>query len=393
MKICYLLYRENIFSPLVESQVLNNLYKISQKGITVHFIWLKRVDYCFRYKHQIACTLNRMIENGIIVHEIPIVVGRFPLKENMSEFVYIQTRKRIKRILQDNQIDILHSRGYDAGYLATRIRLEFSLDYIHVFDPRSPFLTEIQSTYGVDKNDEIYHFSEKMERTIVSNADVTVAISNTFGDYLSKYKDNIVIIPNNSAMDSKQVVYKRIRENSRNSLCFVGSLGYGWNNVNEYISFMKKVWEIYPDINLELYLLNQDIAIKELKAAGIPPEKYKIDTLPQSEVNRTISGCIAGLQIMSQPDSRLGIKTVDYLAAGVPVICNNNAQGAASIVRSYGVGWNIDEKKIEEIIDEAMNSTSVKWHAYDTAYNLFSTDVVSESYYLLYEKQCNKKQK
>ena len=48
MNICYILYRENIFSPLVESEVLNNLYKISRHGVNVHFIWLKRIDYYFR---------------------------------------------------------------------------------------------------------------------------------------------------------------------------------------------------------------------------------------------------------------------------------------------------------------------------------------------------------
>lgn len=386
MNICYLLYRENIFSPLVEGQVLNILYKNSKKNSTIHFIWLKRVDYYFRSRHQIEATEKRMIGNGIVVHEIPIIVGKFPLNESMSNFVFAQVHKKINRIIEENNIEIVHTRGYDAAYLITKMREEGSFKALHVFDPRSPFLTEMVSTYHITPKDAVYTFWEKYEGIIVSNANATVATSSDFGNYLKKYGGNIVIIPNNSEMDLKQNVINRIEKQNRNSLCFVGSLGYGWNNIKEYISFMEKVWELYPDLFLELYILNQDIAKKELNEANISPDKYLIKTLPQSEVTKTISGCIAGLQIMSRPDSRLGIKTVDYLAAGVPVICNNNAQGAASIIRSFNVGWNIDETSIEEIIEHAKKDSDIRIKAYDTAYSNFSTDVVSESYYELYLK-------
>lgn len=386
MNICYVLYRENIFSPLVESQVLNNLYKISKKSVNIHFIWLKRIDYYLRYKDDIEKTKSRMKNNGIVLHEIPIIVGKFPLGEAMSDFVFYQTRKKIINIIKDNDIDLVHTRGYDAGYLITRIRSHDSMSFFHVFDPRSPFLTEIQSTYGVKKNDNIYSFWKRVEREIVSNANVTVAISKMFYNYLKQYNGKIDIIPNNSEMDTKESVINRINENGRNSLCFVGSLGYGWNNVKEYILFMKKVWDEFPDIFFEFYLLNQEIALKEFKEAGFSPQKYLIKTIPQNEVTRTISGCIAGLQIMSRPDSRLGIKTVDYLAAGVPVICNNNAQGAATIIGEYGVGWNIDEKSISEVLIEAKNNTSLRIKSYEIAYSNFSTDVVSELYFRLYKK-------
>ena len=239
------------------------------------------------------------------------------------------------------------------------------------------------------ENDQVYLFWKKSEIEIVSTANVTVAISDTFADYLKQYTDHITVIPNNSEMEEPDVVIERAKQQRRNSFCFVGSLGYGWNNVHEYISFMKKVWEIDPGIKLELYVLKQDIVREELKKAGIPEDKYLIKTLPQAEVGRTISGCLAGLQIMSMQDTRLGIKTVDYLSAGVPVICNNNAMGAAQIVDKFEVGWNIDKINLNELLSAVKDDTLLN-KSVVVAYNHFSTKVVSDKYYRLYETLCEK---
>ena len=383
MNIAYLLYREDIFSPLVEGQVLNILQRVVKEGNTVHFIWLKRVDYCFKYKDKIQPVRWRLVGDGIILHEIPIIVGKFPLNKGMSDFVYLQASSAVCSILKKNNIQIIHTRGYNAGLFASKL-LKNNKHIKHIFDPRSPYLSEIVSTYGVKENDRVYHYWKESEKEIVSTANVTVAISDTFADYLKQYTDHITVIPNNSEMEEPDVVIERAKQQRRNSFCFVGSLGYGWNNVHEYISFMKKVWEIDPGIKLELYVLKQDIVREELKKAGIPEDKYLIKTLQQAEVGRTISGCLAGLQIMPMQDTRLGIKTVDYLAAGVPVICNNNAMGAAKVIANYKVGWNIDVMSLEEILGEVKQTDEISNRAVQVAYVEFSTNAVSKKYVELY---------
>lgn len=383
MNIAYLLYREDIFSPLVEGQVLNILRRVVKEGNSVYFIWLKRVDYCFKYKDKIQRVYQRLRNDGIVLHEIPIMLGKFPLNKSMSDFVYLQASSAVRSILKKNNIQIIHTRGYNAGLFITKL-LKNNKEIKHVFDPRSPYLTEIVSTYGVKENDQVYQFWKMSEKEIVSTANVTVAISDTFADYLRQYTDRINVIPNNSEMEEPDIVIERAKRQRRKSFCFVGSLGYGWNNVHEYISFMKKVWDIDPEILLELYVLKQDIVREELKKAGIPEEKYVIKTLPQTEVGRTISGCLAGLQIMSMQDTRLGIKTVDYLAAGVPVICNNNAMGAAKVIAKYNVGWNIDTMKLREILGEINQISNFSSKAAKVAYVEFSTSAVSKKYEELY---------
>ena len=118
MNIAYLLYREDIFSPLVEGQVLNILQRIVKEGNSVHFIWLKRVDYCFKYKDIIQSVRRRLAGDGIILHEVPIIVGKFPLNKGMSDFVYLQASSVVRSILNKNNIQIFHTRGYNAGLFA-----------------------------------------------------------------------------------------------------------------------------------------------------------------------------------------------------------------------------------------------------------------------------------
>lgn len=387
MKIAYLLYREDIFSPLVESQVLNNLYRISSTNCEIHIIWLKRIDYYFKHQDKINIVRKKLEEHGIILHELPIIVGRFPLDKKMSDYVEFQTKHKIIKILSKYEIDIIHTRGYNAGLLATNL-LKNNKSIKHVFDPRSPYLTELISTYGVKEDDDLFKFWKKNEELVVKNATATISISNTFYDYLKTKGDSIIIIPNNSEMDDVNVIKKRAKEQRRNSFCFVGSLGYGWNNVHEYIRFMKDVWEIDSTILLELYVLNQEIALKELENANISADKYIIKTLPQSEVGKTIAGCIAGLQIMSKSDSRLGIKTVDYISAGIPVICNDNAMGASYIVEKYGVGWNISKSSLRDIINDANQNVAITEHCINVAFDNFSTEATAKLYSKLYIDIC-----
>ena len=186
-------------------------------------------------------------------------------------------------------------------------------------------------------------------------------------------------------MQKPEIVNKRAMKQRRHAMCFVGSLGYGWNNVIEYIDFMKKVLKIDSSMSFELYVLktSRSVVEMELKRSGIPSDNYIIDSLPPDKVGSTISGCLAGLQIMSKRDTRLGIKTVDYLAAGVPVICNDNAVGAAKVIMNNQIGWNIDNLPLEEILLQTQEKNLVM-KCTEYAYSNFSTEVVANKYFETY---------
>ena len=380
MKVGYLIYRENIFSPIIETQVLNILSNVSSAGIEIHIIWLKRIDYCLKNTVDIEAVKKRLALDGIILHEIPIVVGHFPLGNAMTRLVYLQTNKRIRKIVNDNNITILHTRGYDAGLLVTMIKKAHIRNTKHVFDPRSPFLSELISTYKLDPKNMKYLYWEQKEKEIVNTADLTIATSERFSSYLYDKGAKVKIIPNNIKMDPTEEIISRANSQKRNAFCFVGSLGLGWNNINTYISFFEEVYHIDPGVSFELYVINTENVKKYMLESTIPETNYTIKKLPPDLIGKAISGCLAGLQIMAMPDSRLGIKTVEYLAAGLPVITNNNAQGARDLIKKTNLGWNLDELLLSDIIHQAKERCIDIDKCVNYAFDNFSTDMVSQVY-------------
>lgn len=386
MNILYVIFRENIFSPIVKTQVVDVLSHITHQNDTTHVsvLWLKRIDYYFRNRNEINTVKDLLISNNIDLIELPLIVGRFPLNRTALSFVFTQVSKRIVDIIRKNRIDIVHTRGYYAGLLMTKIKESYG-GFIHVWDPRSPYLQELSSTYRVQDNTSLFLFWKNAEKHIANNADISVATSDSFSTYLIRTGANVKTIPNNANMTSPQEVLDRVTKQKRYSVCYVGSIGNSWNNIRTYAKLIKRLIDEDDTLFIEMYVLESSAPIVEdgFRSEGIPTDRYGISTVSPDEVGRTISGCLAGLQVMDTEDMRLGIKTVDYISAGVPVICNNKALGASEFVKKTKCGWNIDEVEIVDILREAKQYNKTICCC-DYAYHHFSTDIVADLYYKLY---------
>ncbi|MBR3131112.1 hypothetical protein IKG31_00880 [Candidatus Saccharibacteria bacterium] len=385
MKILYVIYRENIFSPIVKSQVIDLLSKNSNKE-EIHLLWIKRIDSYFRNRKKITETKKILKKNKIILHEIPFIVGRFPLTKRVFDFAYLQVKRSIAKIIGKYKIQIVQTRGYNAGLLITKIIKEYKLKRTaHIFDPRSPYLTEIQSTYDITTDSKRYNFWNSSEEYIFREATYTIATSNSFKEYVNSRGGKAIYIPNNSEIKNINIAINKSRHKRRNSICYVGSMGHGWNNVDTYINFIENIYKIEKNINYEFYILEQCIPLvtEKINQSIIPNSKIKISSVPPEKISDEIAGCLAGMQIMSSKDTRLGIKTVDYLSAGVPIICNRNAMGASDLVNKTGLGWNIDKIKIETIV-ELMKQNNLSEKCIKYAYDNFSTDSIALKYDKLY---------
>ena len=384
----YLLCREDIFSPIIESQVISNLIEISKDtNINIYFVWIKRIDYCFFYKKEINKTISLLESHNIKVLQVPVIIGRFPLSKGMFNILKIQVIGRLNKIIDKYKINLVHSRSYNSGLLAKILKERKKI--IHIFDPRSPFLSEIKSTFAINETAPKYLFWQKAEHDIVSTADATIGISEEFCNYLKKFNEHVLFIPNNVDVPDIKDIHSWTISQKRKSICYIGSLGYGWNDVREYIHWMKKIISYKKDVKFEIYVTKICIPVvqKELKSSGISRESYILDTLPRNKILKTIAGCLAGMQIMSKKDNRLGVKSVDYLAAGIPILCNDNAVGAANLVKKTNFGWNVDDNKLSQILNEIEkfnnNLECVKY-----AEQNFSTRAISRKYINIYKLFC-----
>lgn len=385
-KVAYIITREDLRAPLIKTQVVNVLKSISNRvNIKLLLIWFYRVDYLFRDRKSFLELYNQMNYSGIKVVKIPIIVSKFPINMFFLPLLMLQVIVGILLVKIFFRVQIFHGRAYYSGLALAIIRKILGERIKCVFDPRSPYPDEIIIAYGVKKNSFYAKLWTWLEGFIVRHSDFTIGVSRPFCKYLRSRGGRVIFIPNNVNFRSK--IQEKISH--RNSICYVGSLGYGWNNVVTYVNFVKELTFKRKDIIFEFYVPSKfnKILRDELDKADVNTKRYIIENLSPDQVTTKLLGAIAGLQLMSSPDVRLGVKVVEYLAAGLPVITTPNAIGATDIVKKYGVGVCVEGygDKVDQFIDSQINDRLFMYKkCRKLAKRMFSTSRVAIRYIRLY---------
>jgi glycosyltransferase involved in cell wall biosynthesis len=299
------------------------------------------------------------------------------------------------------QISILHPRGYMAGLGGLIVSRLLSLPL--VFDPRSPFPEENVRIGNWGKKSLSFKIWKYFESLLVSHSTVTVATSGPFGDELcsTSTQGRCVKIPNNSGsnkikpgkVDGKYSIDNLFGcEGLRSYLdkfviAYVGTIGK-WNAPSNYVRFHKRILEFYPDIFF-LYIVSygkEHLAL-ELNRLGLPSESYAVRTVKPEEVSTILQVADVGLQLMREPDVRLGVKIADYLVAGLPVIVNEKALGAADLLNNTGAGLviNLNDEFCYEVLQFLKRNREGRFlDAVQLASERLSTKAVALQYTGLY---------
>lgn len=390
--MAYVIVREDIRNPLINTQVLNLLKKIKQQSvdIEIYLIWFFRVDYIFRGRKEINAILQEVKSNNINIIKWPVVTTKFPISLLFMPFLMLQIVIGIIFVKFIYKINIFHGRAYYAGLALALYKKLFNKKAKIIFDPRSHYPNELVIGYG--KPEESIHVSiwKRLERFIVKNSDFTIAISDPFLKHLQIY-GNTKFVPNNVEISNIEI-FDNIK--NRDALCYVGSIGNNWNNINTYLEFIEGILLSRKDIYFEFYISNLDgknLFAEGLSKRGISEQKYIISSLKPEEVVTRIFGAIAGLQLFDKYDMRIGVKVVEYLAAGLPIITTPQVGGALEIVKKYNVGicYNNNIEEVINFIDEQIKNRLVMRKRCLELSRFFSTENVSSKYIHIYNELAN----
>lgn len=213
-----------------------------------------------------------------------------------------------------------------------------------VFDPRTDWILE-NINVGCFRRDGITHrLWFNWEKEMVTQYRKTIFISDIFkSDILSRHSlidnsDKYVLLYNPinySLFDTSKY------EIEKKDFLYTGSLG-NWNNIRTYLDFFLAIYKYFP--NAHIRILTNTPSSKVL--VDVYDKKYDeirqlIDlqfNVPREKLSDLYSCCAYGLQLMKKEDSRVGVKFVEYLAAGIVPIVNENVRGAAYLSRKYTLG-------------------------------------------------------
>jgi len=236
-----------------------------------------------------------------------------------------------------------------------------------------------------------------LEKKYLAWSDVTIAISKTYVEHFGKISADarFVEIPNNVDVN-RFIINEDFRNTFRSKMgingdqvvfVYSGSLGNHWNNPRTYAEFLIKLREL--DIRHKFLFITRNV--KELKRVfaqyNIGPEEYFAVSAELEEMPLYLSCGDFGLNIMSEPDIRLSIKTVEYLAMGLPIIVNSNLLGGKELVNQHNVGLvvdlnNLNVHELKQFIQKKDRGLSLKCRR--VACEKFSTERVAKQYAELY---------
>lgn len=353
-----LIYSQNI-KPLLEIRKNHPEY-------CIEFISFTSIALYFRERQAIKKQTELYENDGIKVHLFPIlfyptkymVVNWFLLPWFVLNCFFYNLWLSIRDLLKSEKITYV-LRSYQTS-------LAFLLLYFgngrRVFDTRTDWIEEARGMGYWKTGDLTDKMWVSFERRIMNKFNRTLFISDT--QKADSIKRTGLLDSEKFSVFYNQADYSRFdfadHGARTNSLVYSGSLGH-WNNLPTYLDFFMKISLAFPDSML--YVLTPtakgkiEPVLHEEKYKGIIDRVKVVYNVPYAELPKYYAHCKYGLQLMEKADSRVGVKYVEYVAAGLIPIVHENVRGATYIVENMGLGVVVNDTLNDEKINEIKNAT------------------------------------
>ncbi len=402
MNIAYLVWLENLNSPILTGQVVEVLEEMG-KASSRHNLYL----FAFQPLHRIifrranlAEVRRRLRASGVEATIIPCLaiphIDLFRARWFMMPLILLQSLPALLVLTLLKRIDILHCRSYPVTWAAMILRRLLRVRM--VFDPRSDFPEE-NVTAGKWSADSLTQRAwKRLERRLLQEADATVAITNSYVDHFGKAapEARFYLVPNNVDTERfrRDVAFRNSFRQTHGLgedtliFCYNGSMGSHWHNPGPYANFIVRLRELGLAHWFLFITPDTEAVARAIKEHDLGPEEYGVVGCSFDEVPKYLSAADVGTMFMPAPKIALGIKTVEYLAAGLPLIVNRKAAGAAEIVTRHGVGLVVDNERtadLDAIREMAGRKKEMSYTCRQLAETRFSTATIAEKYLQLYD--------
>ena len=345
-KIRLVIFNETYWNKgLIYSQNIQPLFKLSKEiGAEFEVISFTSLLLFFRKRKQIIKAKKELLKEGISVKNKFVLVypHRFFFPNRvmipylyLNVFLYISSlswRDRGKNVF-------LFLRSYQTALFFNKFYKEKNN---LIFDTRTDWLEENVNLGRIKRYSITYNYWHKNLKAIVDTFRKTLCISevckNNMCKCLGVSETQIDVIYN--PIDYDHFNFPKVKHQSVNFL-YTGSIG-NWNKLENYLDIFK----IYNKHNSDSKFFICTATVPSVVNSVLNRQEYdgvrnSIEVyynVSYDDLPTYYSICDFGFQLMRIPDSRVGVKFVEYVAAGVTPIINNNVQGAVYLANKYKIG-------------------------------------------------------
>ena len=333
--ICYFGLRE----PLVQTQVLPYLRELVAGGIEVYLLTFEPQLSQRWTREELEAARARLVREGIRWFQLA-----YHKRPSLPATLYdIATGARLAaRLVRAEKIDVIHGRSHVAammGSLAKRRMRNGAAKLL--FDIRG-FMPEEYVDAGVwPAGGYLYRLAKAGERKLLRAADGFVVLTEQARRILFPESDAqeakaarpVEVIPccvdtkRFRAADalSKEEARKELNVSGRLVFVYVGALG-GWyltEEIAEFLSIAHRLDE--RTFSLILTQSAPEIIAEQLRKRGVGEQDCLITKTTPAEIPRYLKAADVGLSFIKPCYSKLSsspTKIAEYLASGLPVVCN-----------------------------------------------------------------------
>ncbi len=400
MDVAYLIFDEMPWHPVIKGQVIELVKKIKPKAkidnyYLVSFLRLNRI---LTGREEIFHVRGELEESGINLILIPVPYLGFAARWYLLPIVLLVTLPILLYLVLIKKIGLLHCRSYLITISALVVKKILGTKFI--FDPRSDFPEENITVGRWVETSISFKILKFLEKLFLRNSDATIAIANTYDEHFRRiFQDSrLYEIPNNVDIekftrdDSFRDAYRDENGIGRKIVfCYEGSMGYHWHSPEIYAQYIMGMRGLRIDHIFLFVIPKSDVTpLKEtFNKYGIGSAEYLVEHAGFDEVPKYLSVADFGLEFMERYKIAMGIKFVEYLAMGLPVIINSQVGGARTVIEEYGVGTILDlgqNNFLEQLIELIENKDEIANKSRSVAERLFSNEEVSKKYADLYDR-------
>jgi glycosyltransferase involved in cell wall biosynthesis len=354
--LCYFGLRE----PLVQTQVLPYLRELRRDGIDVSLLTFEPNSRQSWSPVEEQEWLSRLKAEGIQWLKLPYHKRPSAL---VTPYDILRGAWLAARLSRRHKVDVLHARGHIPalmGALAKRLSGSKLL-----FDIRGFLPEEYTDAGNWPEGGYLFRTMKRLERHLFSTSDAFVVLTKRASEILFPGRTDadargrpIEIIPccvdearfDAAEKNSREQARAKLNVEERRVFVYVGSFG-GWYMTDEMSKFLAEAHRQDPSTySMILTQSRPEEIVERLRGIGLSDEDFFVGKVSPEDVPHYLRAADVAISFIKACYSKLSsspTKIAEYLASGLPVICNTGVGDLDELIETDRVGVVISEFNTE----------------------------------------------
>jgi glycosyltransferase involved in cell wall biosynthesis len=365
--VCYFGLRE----PLVQTQVLPYLRQLKSDSVQVSLLTFEPRLRETWTRDDIAKQRAGLEAEGITWHCL-----KYHKWPSLPATIYDMALGAwtILRLVRREGVNIFHARNHVPAVMSA-VAKKLRGGHL-VFDIRG-FMPEEYTDAGVwPENGYLYRALKRVERYLLRVSDAFVLLTEKARDIVfpgcsdtDSFGRPIEVIPccvdferfASSDRVSREAVRAQLGVTSRRVIVYLGSFG-GWYMTDEMTEFLAVAHSQDPTtFSMILTQSPPETVIDRMSSRGIKPKDFLVTLVTPSEVPRYLMAADIAISFIKpcySKQSSSPTKIAEYLASGLPVVCNTGIGDQDKLIEENRVGTLLREFTPEAYLN-ALNEIDV----------------------------------